>query len=161
MPQLHIIDSICGDLTFEEGAIPWRSAGFCWASTQCSLDSYCTRLMGYHPDEITHLRYARQYGAEFNTESHPKALPPRGRIAKRLARYINEDSPCSVCYVALIFALNKIGARGLKEKIKIDQGFQSKQCPGIGVVNCAKSCDLFVRGYPPSTLDIMEFLHAL
>lgn len=35
-PELTIVDSLCGDLDFEEGATPSPRAGCCWVRTPCS-----------------------------------------------------------------------------------------------------------------------------
>jgi len=168
-PQLHIIDNICGDLTFEEGGNPVETGRVLLGFDPVLLDSYCAGLMGYHPDEIGYLQYARQYGVggyfdntteimELNAENRPVATQSRSSIAKRLADHIDEDSACSACYAALIFALHKTPSRPAGDRIKIGQGFKGKRCTGIGVGNCTAGCREFVGGCPPRALDIVEFL---
>ena len=118
---------------------------------------------------IEHLRYAREYGVgayaddateivELNTENRPKTTPSRSRAASSLGKYISEDSACSACYAALIFALDKTGWRR-DEKIHIGQGYQDRDIPGIGVGNCTRGCRAFVPGCPPKSVDIVRFLH--
>ncbi len=167
-PHLHIIDSICGDLTFEEGGNPVESNRIMLGFDPVLLDSYGARLMGYRPDEIGHLRLAQQYGAgefvddateiiEMNAENKPKTAPVRSSIVKRLASYIDEDSACSACYANLVFALNNTN-RKPTEKLKIGQGWRGKQCEGMGIGNCVSGCSRHVRGCPPTAVDIIDFL---
>jgi len=172
-PHLHIVDSICGDLTFEEGGNPVQSNRLLLGFDPVLLDSYGAALMGYRPDEIEHLRLAASYGAgrccDNNTEivelgagNRPKVSPQGSRAAKRLGEHIREDSACSACYAALIFALNKAGGRRLGgEKINIGQGFQGKACEGAGVGNCTSGCSRYVPGCPPKAVDIVEFLQRM
>ena len=168
VPDLHVIDSICGDLTFEEGGNPIASNRILLGFNAVLLDSYCAQLMGYRPDEIHHLRHARDYGVgeyadentqivEMGTDARPQTVMQRSSIAKKLSRFVEEDSACSACYAALMFALHKIGGAGA-EKIKIGQGFKGKEPGGIGVGNCTKGCARFVPGCPPKAVDIVEFL---
>ncbi|WRS26154.1 DUF362 domain-containing protein [Oscillospiraceae bacterium MB08-C2-2] len=170
-PSLHIIDGICGDLTFEEGGNPVAAGRILLGFDGVLMDSYCAGLLGYHPDEIGYLQKAHQAGAgayadsstqvlELNPEERPVGLPQASNIARRLAKHIEEDSACSACYAALIFALNRVGDRGLApgEKIKIGQGFRGKTAEGLGVGNCTRGCTQFVKGCPPSAVDIAEAL---
>lgn len=171
-PDLHIVDSICGDLSFEEGGNPVESNRVMLGFDPVLLDSYGAWLMGYYPDEIDHLRLAKQYGVgeyagenteiiELNAENRPGVQTPRGNAAKRFARYIDEDGACSACYAALIFALNKTGIRKLDGKIHIGQGFRGKQTDGVGVGNCTAGCGRHVQGCPPKAVDIADFLDRL
>jgi uncharacterized protein (DUF362 family) len=166
-PSLHIIDSICGDLSFEEGGNPVISTRVLLGFDGLLLDSYGAGLMGYQPDEIAYLTYAKQFGVgryadaateitEMNPERRPVSVPQPSRHARQLAAHIDEDSACSACYAALIFALHKKAYHG--EKIKIGQGFKGKQLDGIGVGSCTKGCTRSLAGCPPRAVDIVEFL---
>jgi hypothetical protein len=135
------------------------------------MDSYCAGLMGYAPDEIEHLRFARQFGVgeyisdaaeivELHPENRPKSPPQSSRQAKQLAECIDEDSACSPCYAALIFALDR-NRNLLRDTIKIGQGWRDKTVDGIGVGDCAKGCARSVGGCPPRAVDIVEFLRKL
>lgn len=168
-PDLHIVDSVCGDLSFEEGGNPIESNRIMLGFDPVLLDSFGAGLMGYVPDEIGYLRYARQYGVgkyaganteviELNAEKRPKAHPPRSGEAKRFSALIDEDGACSACYAALIFALDKIGSRGLDGKLHIGQGFKGKTADGIGIGNCAKGFSKCVEGCPPKAVDIVNQL---
>lgn len=167
-PALHIVDSVCGDLSFEEGGNPVEANRVMLGFDPVLLDSYGAQLMGYQPDDIDHLRMAKEYGVgnyagpdteivELNAQNRPKTRGPHSSAAKRLSQYINADSACSACYAALIFALNKTGGyRG--EPIKIGQGFLGRIEKGLGVGNCTAGCEKYVKGCPPKASDIVEMI---
>lgn len=171
-PDLHIVDSICGDLSFEEGGNPVTSNRILLGFDGLLIDSYCAGLMGYSPDEIDHLRYAKQFGLgdyanagteifELNPERCPKLAAQPSRQAKRLGESVDEDGACSACYAALIFALHKNGGYRLRDKIKIGQGWRDKSPEGVGVGNCANGCTKYIPGCPPRAVDIAKFLRNL
>lgn len=166
-PDLHIIDSLCGDLTFEEGGNPIQSNRILLGFDAVLLDSYCAKLIGYKPQEIGYLSYASKYEIgefadknteiiEINSQAKPLNNLTASPQAKALAKHIEENGACSACYAALIFALDKTKYRG--EQIKIGQGFKGKRCPGLGVGNCTAGCEHFVPGCPPSALDILRMI---
>lgn len=168
-PDLHIIDSICGDLSFEEGGNPIESRRIMLGFDPVLLDSYGARLMGHDPDEIGYLKLARQYGAgtyaddetefvELNPEDRPQTQMLKSNAAKRLAPYIDENMACSACYAALISSLNKTGTPKPGGKIHIGQGFKGMATSGVGVGNCTNRCDNFIGGCPPKAVDIAAFL---
>ena len=166
-PDLNIVDSICGDLNFEEGGNPVQTNRIMLGFNSVLMDSYGAGLMGYRPEEIGYIRLAREYGMgeyfgpdteiiELGTDNKPVVMPVHGGTVKKLAANIQEDSACSACYAALIFALRKTGYKG--EKIKIGQGFKGKSSGGIGVGNCTSGCAAHVKGCPPSAVEIVKFL---
>ena len=168
-PDLHVIDGICGDLSFEEGGTPVPSNRIMLGFDPVLLDSYGARLMGYQPDAIEHLRLAHEYGVgqyvtnqtaitELGVEDRPKIDMKRVSIARQFAQYIDEDSACSACYAALVFALNKVKPSKSLGKIKIGQGFRGKTCAGIGIGNCTQGCEINVKGCPPQAVEIVELL---
>ena len=167
-PNLHIIDSICGDLDFEEGGNPVDSNRIILGFDQVQLDSYCAPLMGYSPDDIGYLPLAKEYGAgvyfnpakdrviELNADSKPREKRTHSAGARRFTPMIEEDGACSACYAALVHALRQTG--GIRSKIKIGQGYAGKKPGGIGSGNCTSGCEAFVKGCPPTALEIAEFL---
>ena len=168
-PDLHIIDGICGDLSFEEGGTPISSNRVLLGFDPVLLDSYGAQLMGYQPDEIEHLRLAKEYGVgqyvngqteiiELGTEDRPKTDMKGNPIGRQFVQSIEEDGACSACYAALVFASNKVKPPKSVGKIKIGQGFRGKTCPGIGVGNCTAGCETHVKGCPPTAVDIVELL---
>ena len=168
-PDLHVIDGICGDPTFEEGGKPVTANRLLIGTDPVLLDSYGAMLLGYDPDSIDYLRYDVEYGLgrmfddtatvrELQTENRPKTSPTgQGDLVRRWAKHIDEQSACSACYAALIFALNSAGAPA-HGKIKIGQGFRSKKCNGFGVGNCTAGCERHVPGCPPTATDIVRQL---
>lgn len=167
-PNLHIIDNICGDLTFEEGGNPIYAGRVILSFDAVLLDSYCATLMGYQPDDIGYLKYAKQYniGSYFNADTEiielnqaekMVSVKSNSTMVRQLNKFIDEDSACSACYAALIHALYKSGIKPI-EKIKIGQGYKNKKVNGFGVGNCTSGCDRYLKGCPPSALDIVNFL---
>ena len=170
-PNLHVIDGICGDLSFEDGGTPIPSNRILLGFDPVLLDSYGARLMGYQPDAIEHLRLAKEFGIgqyvtdqteimEFGIEDRPKIDLSCASIARQFAQYIDEDGACSACYAALVFALNKVKPSKTPGKIKIGQGFRGKTCPGIGIGNCTQGCEINVKGCPPQAVEIVEMLRS-
>lgn len=167
-PGLHIVDSVCGDLSFEEGGNPVTANRIMLGFDPVLLDSYGAQLIGYAPEKIGYLRIAGAYQIgtyagedtqvlELNTDKRPKTAANHSSTVKRLEKYIEADSACSACYAALIYALDKTGGiRG--EKIKIGQGYRNKVLPGIGVGNCTLGCERSVKGCPPKASDIVEMI---
>ncbi|MCL2056610.1 MAG: DUF362 domain-containing protein [Oscillospiraceae bacterium] len=166
-PGLHIIDGICGDLNFEEGGNPIDCGRIMLGFDPVLLDSYGAMLMGYHPDEIGYLRLAKNSGIgkyadentdieELNRGRRPKTEMTRSGTAKRLAGHISEDSACSACYAALVFALDKSAAP--KSKFHIGQGYRGKKLDGYGIGDCASGCSRHVPGCPPKAVEVLEFI---
>jgi len=167
-PDLHIVDSICGDLSFEEGGTPVPTNRILLGLDPVLLDSYGATLIGLDPEEITYLRLAREHGVgqfadadtevvELHPENRPQKHPGMGQVARRYASFINEESACSACYAALVYALHNGEYHG-KKPIHIGQGLRGKTIEGIGVGNCAKGCTRYIPGCPPKGLDIVGFL---
>ncbi len=168
-PALHIVDSVCGDLSFEEGGNPVIANRIMLGFDPVVLDSYGAQLMGFHPDEIGYLRLGKNYGIgsyadagteiiELNADHRPRMSITNSTTVKSLSKYIEADSACSACYAALIYALDKAG--GIKGKsIKIGQGYRNKTPGGIGVGNCTAGCEHYVKGCPPKASDIVEMIH--
>lgn len=176
-PSLHIIDSVCGDLSFEEGGHPVTANRIMLGFDPVLLDSYGAQLIGYKPDDITYLRIAKDYGigkyagedmkiVELNSKNRPLVNVKHKSLGSRLSRYIDEDSACSACYASLIYALDKASgfdrAGKLKDvRIKIGQGFRGKTLKGLGAGNCTSGCEQYVKGCPPKASDIIEMLENL
>jgi uncharacterized protein (DUF362 family) len=172
-PAVHIVDAICGDPTFELGGNPVESNRIMLGYDPVLIDSYCAELLGYRPDEIGYLKYAKEYGVgsyknektsilELNAGNKPKAKNAAGSLGRRYRKFIEEESACSPCYAALITALNKLGEFNTHTyPIRIGQGFRGIVSDGIGVGNCTAGCKYYVKGCPPSAADIIELIHSL
>lgn len=135
------MDSVCGDLSFEEGGNPVIANRIMLGVDPVLLDSYGAQLMGFKPDEIEYLRLGKSYGIgkyadedtkimELGAKNRPKTSVSHSSTIKKLSKYIEADSACSACYAALVYALDKTGGiRG--ECIKIGQGYRGKKMPEL------------------------------
>jgi len=170
-PHLHVIDSICGDPTFEEGGNPVQTDRILLGTDPVLLDSYGAMLLGYDPGEIDYLRIAARLGigniaganteiCELQQERRPKTRPAnQSQLVRRFAKQIDEQNACSACYAALICALRQLGSVSAKVgKINIGQAFRNQQCAGFGIGNCCSGCDRHVPGCPPTAARILEAL---
>ncbi len=168
-PDLHVVDGICGDPTFEEGGNPVVSNRILLGVDPVLIDSYGAALIGYDPSGIDYLRFAAELGVgdmfdadatirELSVENRSKTSPNnQGNLVRRLARFVDEQNACSVCYAALVFALIKTGTKP-SDKIKIGQGFRGKKEDGLGVGDCTADCERYVPGCPPTAAEIIEML---
>lgn len=167
-PDLHVVDGICGDPSFEEGGNPVASHQILLSDDPVLLDSFASTLLGYAPDEVEYVRLAAEWGRgrlfdektmllELDRKKRPKTQPVAGRSLHRLTSMVEEDGACSACYAALIYALSKVETKKVRGKIKIGQGFRNKFCEGWGVGDCTKSCDVSVPGCPVRAEDIIRF----
>jgi hypothetical protein len=170
-PLLHVIDSICGDPTFEEGGNSVQRDCIMLGTDPVLLDSYGATLLGHDPKKIEYLRMAAGLGigsffdakteiCEFQPEKRPKtSVANQSNLVRQFAKYIDEQNACSACYAALICALRQLNSNSMKSgMIKIGQSFRNKKCAGLGVGNCCSGCDRYVPGCPPTAAQILESL---
>lgn len=170
-----IVDSISGDLTFEEGGNPVQMDRIIAGKDPVLVDTYGASLIGYSADDIEYIGIAEKMGAgssdlnsariiEYNTD-----LKNAGRFrpsfkAKKLSEKVIAKDACSACYGSLIHALQRMDEKGefkrIKGKICIGQGFRKQSAEGTGVGNCTLSFSKCVKGCPPSAKDIIEFLES-
>jgi len=165
-----VVDGICGDLSFEEGGNPVTSNRIIAGRDPVMIDSYCAELIGYYPDDIEYLRYAKKIGVgkyyskdtkivELNTENKSIVNVSNLYAADRYRGLINEDAACSACYSSLVYALHRLGGRvRVDGNINIGQGFKGKTGKGFGVGACTQGFDKCVQGCPPKAKDIVEAL---
>ncbi|MCL2444456.1 MAG: DUF362 domain-containing protein [Treponema sp.] len=172
-----VVDGICGDLSFEEGGTPVEANRIIAGQNPVLIDSYNAELIGYKPDEIDYLSYGKKLGlgefcsmntkvVELNPDRKPLVQVKSNRLSDKYRNLIEEDSACSVCYAALIFALHRKGGHVLQDsKIFIGQGFKGKKGNGnnktIGIGNCAGGFDKYIKGCPPKAVEILSFLKNL
>ncbi|MDR0220914.1 MAG: DUF362 domain-containing protein, partial [Lachnospiraceae bacterium] len=165
-----VVDGICGDLSFEEGGTPVEAGRIIVGQNPVTVDSYCAGLIGYRPDDIEHLVYAKQYGVgqfataqteivELNTDNKPPSTALAGRKAEQYKKLIQADAACSACYSALVFALQRLGGR-VDGPIYIGQGYKGKSGEGIGIGNCASGFSRCVKGCPPKAVEIVQVLQS-
>jgi len=170
--DLVIVDSINGDLDFEEGGNPVQTNRMFAGLDSVLIDTFGASLMGYSVHEIPYLTQAENYGVgttdlfKLNYRTLNKDLPaesytPSGRVEK-LATYTAPLSACSACYGNLIHALGRLEEQGLlghlKHKIHIGQGYKAKSGDNIGVGVCTKGLANSLAGCPPKALDMLQFI---
>ncbi len=163
---LIIVDSICGDLNFEEGGNPVHTNRMFLGTDPVMIDAYGCSLMGLELGRVPYVSLASEFGAgsvDFgevvslnepeNAGSYPR---PSGTVAG-LVRNVHEDSACSACYASLVRALY-VSPEGRNRSIYIGQGWKGRKIPdgALGVGNCCASSGLCVKGCPPSAKDIAE-----
>ena len=159
-PRLTIVDSICGDLDFEEGGTPVQTNRMYLGTDAVQLDAYGLTLMGLRPSEVPYVELAQQYGGgsmelkegdliELNHPTDAKAYPkPRGTVAS-LTKNVQQDQACSACFASLVRALHT-SQYGKNVKICIGQGWKGKEFDGLGVGNCCRNASRCVKGCPPT-----------
>ena len=167
-PRLTIVDSICGDLDFEEGGNPVPTGRMYLGTDMVQLDAYGCQHMGLKLEEVPYLRWAEQWGVgssridqgdiiRLNRPEQGADYPaPSGRVAK-LTRGVQADQACSACYAALVRALNTAGGAG-NPPIAIGQGWRGRAFDGLGIGRCCDCAARQVKGCPPSVQDIIKAL---
>ena len=165
-PHLIIVDSICGDLDFEEGGTPVETNRMMLGFDAVQMDAYGCRLLGISTDEVPYIAYAEKWGAgstkigEVVSLNQPQAegtsARPSGTVAS-LTRNVHQDRACSACYASLVRALHVTGA-GRSMPIYIGQGWQGKTVDGLGVGRCVNCAAQKIPGCPPTAEAIAAYL---
>ena len=168
-PRLNIVDSICGDLNFEEGGNPVQTNRMYLGFDAVQIDAFGCNLMGLDLNQVKYVKLAEEYGAGF-TQINPDDIVnlnepfsvnenysrPSG-IVVSLVKNVKENSACSACYASLVRALYSSG-KGKNLKIYIGQGWKNKSFDGLGIGNCCSGASRCVKGCPPSAADIIKQL---
>lgn len=166
-PGLTIVDSICGDLDFEEGGNPVQTGRMYLGTDPVQLDAYGCRLMGLDPARVPYIGLAERWGGgsariepgdviALNDPSQAGAYPAPSGKAARLTKNVQEKDACSACYAALVRALYSAG--GSRQPVTIGQGWRGKPFDGLGVGRCCDCAARQVKGCPPSPEDILREL---
>ena len=167
-PGLVIVDSICGDLNFEEGGTPVETNRMYLGTDPVQVDAYGASLMGLSLSQVPYIELAQRYGGgsaafseedivNLNQPSDVKGYPrPSGTVA-RLTRRVTQDNACSACFANLVRALYA-GSCGQDVDICIGQGFRGKTFDGVGIGRCCNGATHCVMGCPPSADQIASFL---
>ena len=170
-----VVDSICGDLDFEQGGNPVFSGRMFAARDPVLCDAWAAELMGYKVNEIPYIGLAEQLGVGSAGPRRIRELSkstvkgsingsmapsPQGKV-KQLSGYIKEESACSSCYASLVFALSRLGKpeRDRLGQVSIGQGFRGKK-GRMGVGQCTALFDAFCPGCPPTGAEVVSFLKA-
>lgn len=170
-PRLIVVDSICGDLDFEEGGTPLQTGRMYLGTDAVQLDAYGRSLMGLGPEAVPYIELAEQYGGgstkwssadivELNRPSDAATYPkPSGTVAG-LTRHVHENQACSACFAALVRALHATRRRQ-DEEIYIGQGWQGKELDGLGIGKYCRGAAQCVMGCPPTAQGIAKKLEEL
>ena len=172
-PGFTLVDSICGDLDFEEGGNPVETDRLFAGTDNVLLDIYGAFLLGFRPEEIGYLEEIKRMGrnpdlskaviTELNSPSAASSSKPTGE-ARRLSRYTDADDACSVCFASLIRALKRLDEERLLGKLKgpvaIGQGWKGKSMD-TGVGNCCRLAKNGVKGCPPTAEAMTEALRRM
>jgi len=168
-PSLTIMDSICGDLEFEEGGNPVQTDRLLMAKDTILLDSYGASLLGFTEEEVEYISIAKEMGmgqgmAEIHELSKPleNSLARSTRAVQKLSAHTLPDSACSACYANLIHALKRLDDSGElrllgSKRICIGQGYKGKEME-IGVGACCSKAQHSAKGCPPPASAIMSML---
>ena len=167
-PGLVVVDSICGDLCFEEGGTPVRTNTMYACMDAVQADAYGRALMGLAPAEVPDIELAEQYGAGHASWSAEDLVflnapsdcadyaAPTGTV-ERLTRRVRQQNACSACFAALVRALYATG-RGKEQDIYIGQGWRGCELDGLGVGACCRGASTNVPGCPPTADAIAKAL---
>ena len=171
IPDLVIVDSICGDLYFEDGGNPVHTNRMMLGYDAVRMDAYGCQLMGLDIDSVPYIGLAQKWGAgetttdpddivRLNQPEDSCEYPPVSGIVKNLVRNVSADSACSACYAALVRALYIAENEGMpiKDRISIGQGFRDRKPEGIGIGRCCCNADKCVMGCPPTPDAILKQL---
>lgn len=167
-PGLIIVDSICGDLNFEEGGEPIHTNRMFCGTDPVMIDAYGAGLMGLDLFSVPYIQIAEMWGAgstkfspdDIITLNEPENagnyLKPSLEV-KYLTRNVHENSACSSCYAALVRALYT-DKRGRGQEIYIGQGWRGKKIPdgALGIGRCCSRAGKNVKGCPPDARSIAE-----
>ena len=173
VPDLVIVDSICGDLYFEEGGNPVHTNRMMLGFDAVLMDTYGCQLMGIATDSVPYIGLAEKWGAgssklnpddivRLNRPEASQEYPRASGIVKKLTGNVSADSACSACYAALVRALYIADKEGkpIKDRICIGQAFRDKKPDGIGIGRCCSKADICVMGCPPTPDDILKQLRS-
>ncbi len=165
--DLVVVDSLNGDLDFEEGGNPVQTDRMLAGTDSVLVDAYCAELLGYSVVDVPYIRYAEAYGVGSSDVSRANIVtlkPPvsgldgnSARKVKQLEKYVNQKDACSACYAGVIRALCVYGQRNLPA-IYVGQGYRNKSENGLGIGNCCAGFDQNIKGCPPRPADIVRAL---
>ncbi len=174
--DLIIVDSLNGDLDFEEGGNPVQTNRMFACRDSVLCDSYGASLMGFENQDIPYIGLAEELGVgsadlskavlvQLNEPSDEAPSKPSGR-ANYLGKFTEPDSACSACYGNLIHALKRLDEvnrlKYLKTPICIGQGYKGKTDPSkVGVGICTRGLGKSLPGCPPKAIDMIRFIKEL
>ena len=173
-PQLTIVDSISGDLDFEEGGNPVETDRMMLSEDPLAADMLGASLLGFSPDDIEYLALTASFRGvqtdvqdlEIRNLNKPEKgnIMPEGTV-RHLASFTEPRDACSACFASLIHALKRLeeeeGTERLAgRRIAVGQGWKGCSME-YGSGSCCSGAIHGVRGCPPSASDILAMLRSL
>lgn len=176
-----LTDSICSDLTFEDGGNPVQQDRIFACCDPVLNDTYCCSLMKIDPKEVPYIGIAEQCGIgssdlgsasitvwketgssfERGRESDGAGLCGSMKDIISVKEIVDEVDSCSACYGTLIPVLKRLEDEGYPvaelRGICIGQGFRGKTGE-IGIGNCTSGFRRNLPGCPPKAEDMYEWL---
>ncbi|MDO4475813.1 MAG: DUF362 domain-containing protein [Lachnospiraceae bacterium] len=177
-----LVDSICGDLTFEDGGNPVQQDRLMAARDPVLCDAYGCRVLGLETEEVPYIKKAAELGVgsdclrdeqirileETSAGDYVTAEADRlGRMESgysricRLSEAACQVDACSACYAALMPALDRLDRegrlKGFDQRICIGQGYRGKTGE-LGIGNCTAGFTHSLPGCPPREDEVYEFL---
>ena len=170
-PRLIVVDSICGDLDFEEGGTPVQTNRMYLGTDAVQLDAYGLSLMGLMPEEVPYVGLCEQFGGGkaswteddlvlLNEPSEAAPYPRRSGTVVSLTRNVHENQACSACFASLVRALYTTRL-GQKEDIYIGQGWKGQKLDGLGIGKCCRGAETCVMGCPPTAEKVAQALQEI
>lgn len=171
-PHLVLVDSLCGDLNFEEGGNPVQTNRMLLGTDPVQMDAYCCALLGLEPSDVGYLPLAAAYGAgdpswtpeEILALNEPSAAADSradGRLVRSLSKTVVQRSACSACYGSLIRALYQYReqmGRDYAGSVAIGQAFRGEAPDALGIGQCCRGAARHVPGCPPTASEILKEL---
>ena len=174
--DLIIVDSLNGDLDFEEGGNPVKTNRMFAARDSVLCDSFGASLMGFELEDIPYIQLAEALGVgnsdltkaniiQLNEPNDEKPAKPTG-TASYLGAHTCPESACSACYGNLIHALKRLDEvnrlKDVKVPICIGQGYKGiHDTSKVGVGSCTRGLGKSLVGCPPKAIDMIAFLKNL
>ncbi|HLW21736.1 MAG TPA: DUF362 domain-containing protein [Sphaerochaetaceae bacterium] len=173
--DLVIVDSLNGDLDFEEGGNPVQTNRMFAGLDSVLIDTFGTHLMGFDVSDVPYISLAESLHVgsgrieqaaivELNSDSQGETARPTGRV-QTMSTYTLPSSACSACFGNLIHALARMEDRGslsrLDRKVHIGQDYRGKSGCGLGVGVCTSGFTHSLAGCPPKAVDMVHFLEHL
>lgn len=176
-----LTDSICSDLTFEDGGNPVQQNRIFAACDPVLNDTYCCRLMHLDPGEVPYIRIAERCGAGSSSlkdasvsiynetysgyviggELVPAEYPGQLEEILSVKEIVDEAESCSACYGTLVPVLRRLQEEGFDiSKLKglcIGQGFRGKTGE-IGIGSCTSGFRDNLPGCPPKEEAMYDWL---
>ena len=174
--DLVIVDSLNGDLDFEEGGNPVETNRMFATRDSVLCDSYGASLLGFELRDIPYIGLAESLGVgnsdltkaniiQLNEPSDEAPAKPSGRVSY-LAKHTEPDSACSACYGNLIHALKRLDEvdrlGSVSVPICIGQGYKGvNDLSKVGVGLCTRGLGKSLPGCPPKAIDMIAFIKKL